>query len=125
MNQITINGKLINVPNGSVVISNGEVYVNGQRYTDNTDDKTINIVIEGNCESLKVDHCQQVEVKGDVRGTVDAGGAVVVHGNVLKNVDAGGSVNCGDVGGDVDAGGNVNCGDISGDVDAGGNVFRK
>ncbi len=122
MNQITINGKTINIPSGSICITNGEVYVNGQRYTDNTDDKQINIVIEGNCESLKVDHCLQVEVKGDVHGMVDAGGAVIVHGNVQKDVDAGGSVTCGDVGGDVDAGGSVKCGRVNGDIDAGGTV---
>lgn len=53
--------------------------------------KQVNIVIEGGCDSLQVDSCDRVEVKGNVRG-------------VLK---AGGSVNCGNISGFVYAGDSV------------------
>lgn len=123
---IIVNGKRINVPNGhSVSIINGDVIVDGKSYTDNKDLKEINIVIEGDCGSLKVDSCNRVEVGRDVAGDIRAGGSVVVHGAVQKNIDAGGSVTCANVGGDVDAGGSVTCGNISGSVDAGGSVIHR
>ncbi|MBR2709950.1 hypothetical protein IKE72_02635 [Candidatus Saccharibacteria bacterium] len=126
MNVISINGKRIDIPNGnSVSIINGDVFVDGRRYTENESLKQVNIVIEGGCDSLQVDSCDRVEVKGDVRGVLKAGGAVIVHGNALNMVDAGGSVNCGDVSGDVDAGGSVICGNVSGSVDAGGSVICR
>lgn len=126
MNVISVNGKRISIPNGhSVSIINGDVFVDGRRYTDNENLKQVNIVIEGGCDSLQVDSCDRVEVKGDVRGVLKAGGAVIVHGNALNKVDAGGSVTCGDVSGNVDAGGSVNCGNVSGSVDAGGSVIRR
>lgn len=126
MNVISVNGKRINIPNGrSVSIINGNVFVDGRRYTENENLKQVNIVIEDGCESLQVDSCDQVEVKGDVRGVLKAGGAVVIHGNALNKVNAGGSVHCGDVSGDVDAGGSVTCGNVSGSVDAGGTVIRR
>lgn len=126
MNIVRVNGKRINIPNGhSVSIINGDVFVDGRRYTENENLKQVNIVIEGGCDSLQVDSCDQVEVKGDVRGVLKAGGAVVVHGNALNKVDAGGSIHCGDVSGDVDAGGSVTCGNVSGSIDAGGSVIRR
>ncbi|MBR3319197.1 hypothetical protein IKG06_01670 [Candidatus Saccharibacteria bacterium] len=125
MNDITVNGKSVSVPDGhSVCIMNGEVLVDGRRYTENESLKQINITIEGGCESLQVDHCDRVEVKGDVRGSLNTGGSVTVHGNVGNDVDAGGSVTCGNVSGNVDAKGSVTCGNISGDVDVGGSVFH-
>lgn len=126
MNVISVNGKRINIPNGrSVSVINGDVFVDGRRCTENDNLKQVNIVIEGSCDSLQVDSCDQVEVKGDVRGVLKAGGTVVVHGNVLNKVDAGGNIHCGNVSGDVDAGGSVTCGNISGSVDAGGSVIRR
>ena len=126
MNVISVNGKRISIPNGhSVNIINGDVFVDGRYYTENENLKQVNIVIEGSCDSLQVDSCDQVEVKGDVRGVLKAGGNVIVHGSAHNEVDAGGSIHCGDVGGDVDAGGNVTCGNVSGSIDAGGSVIRR
>lgn len=126
MNIVRVNGKRIDIPNGySVSIINGDVFVDGRRYTENENLKQVNIVIEGGCDSLQVDSCDQVEVKGDVRGVLKAGGNVIVHGNAHNKVDAGGSIHCGDVGGDVDAGGSVTCGNVSGSIDAGGSVIRR
>ncbi|MBR0488197.1 hypothetical protein IJJ39_00765 [Candidatus Saccharibacteria bacterium] len=126
MNIVRVNGKRINIPNGhSVSIINGDVFVDGRRYTENENLKQVNIVIEGSCDSLRVYSCNQVEVKGDVRGVLEAGGSVIVHGNAHNKVDAGGDIHCGDVGGDVDAGGSVTCGIVSGSIDAGGPVIRR
>ena len=52
-------------------------------------------------------------------------GRVEVKGNVEGSIDAGGSVACGDVGGSVDAGGSVTASNIRGDIDAGGSVHIK
>lgn len=50
---------------------------------------------------------------------------VEVKGNVKGNIEAGNSIHCGDVGGDVNAGNSVHCGDIKGSVDAGNSIYRK
>ena len=125
MNKITVNGRSIIVPNGQISVINGDVFVNGQRYTDNENLKQVNIVIEGGCDSLQVDCCDRVEVKGDVRSVLESGGSVTVQGGVFNKINAGGSVTCGDVSGNIDAGGSVNCGNVSGSVDAGGSVIRR
>ena len=126
MNIVRVNGKRIDIPNGhSVNIINGDVFVDGRRYIENENLKQVNIVIEGGCDSLQVDSCDRVEVKGDVRGVLKAGGGVIVYGNAHNKVDAGGSIQCGDVGGDVDAGGSAICGNVSGTIDAGGSVIRR
>ena len=108
---LVVNGKTINVPNGSSVsVVNGGVFVDGHRYTnEDMNLEQLNIVINGDCGSIQVDSCSKIEVKGNV-GDIATKGAVDVHGDVDGDIDAGGSVCCGDVGGDIDAGGSVCCG---------------
>ena len=109
MMKVTVNGKRITVPGGggSISIVNGEVFVDGQRYTENEETKQVNIIIEGSCGSIQVDACDRVEVKGDVRGNLEVNGSVTIHGNARENVRSGGSVRCGNVGGSINAGGGV------------------
>lgn len=126
----TINGKTYNIPHGNISISGSDIYINGNKWTPESEDLniskygTLEIKIEGNCGDIRINH-GSVEVHGNVEGKVDCGGSVTCH-NISGYVDCGGSCNCGDVGGYVDCGGSCNCGNIKGSVDAGGSVsYRK
>jgi len=124
MNRITINGVTIETTSGSSVsVFNGVVSINGVRQ-DGVPHLTgeVHLKIEGDIGSVSLDR-GSVEVRGDVKGNVDAGNGVTVHGSVHKSVGAGNSVTIkGDVGGDVDAGNSVSCGNVNGRINAGGNV---
>ena len=100
--KITINGVSIEVSQGNITVRNGDVFVDGNRI------------------HLK-DNIKDITIIGDT-GDVDADGSVTVKGNVQGSIDAGGSIECGDVGGNVDAGGSVTAGSVEGDIDAGGSV---
>lgn len=108
MAKITINGTVIEVPDGATVnisSDNGNVSFNGnQVFSVGGGSRNVNLKIEGaKVGSVKADGSVTCE---DVGGNVDAGGSVHA-GNVNGSVDAGGSVTCGTVGGSVDAGGSV------------------
>lgn len=102
---ITINDKTYQ--GNTVTVTNGVVYVDGEKVSEDDGGETANIL--------------RVEITGNV-GSVTSDKSVTVHGNVEGNVDARGSVNCDDVGGDVESGGSVNCDDVKGGVTAGGSV---
>lgn len=92
MGSITVNGRRIDVPSGRFInIINGDIFVNGQRCTENGDLKQIDIVIEGDFDLLQVGSCDRIDVKGDVHGDISAGGNVNC-GNVTGSITAGGSV---------------------------------
>lgn len=122
MGKVTINGKTISFSGNSVCIQNNKVYVDGKLLTGEDAKEPVKLVIEG--EPVNVKTQGDIEVHGNVKGKVDAGGSVTC-GDVGGTVDAGGSVHSGDVSGSVDAGGSVHCGNVSGDVECGGNVTRK
>ncbi len=121
MNNIQINGKTINVPDGcSIVVDGNNVYSNGKLVNcELASNMNIEIIVNGPVESVKTDR-GNIKVNGDA-SRVEAGGSVTC-GSVKGDVDAGGSVTCVSVGGDVDAGGSVNCGPVGGSIDAGGSV---
>ena len=72
-------------------------------------------------EALHVQSAFDVNVEGDVRGSVSAEGDVSC-GAVGGSVSAGGDVSCDRVGGPLSAVGDVTCDDVTGDVQAGGDV---
>jgi transcriptional regulator with XRE-family HTH domain len=72
-------------------------------------------------EALRVQSTLDVNVEGDVRGSVSAEGDVSC-GAVGGSVTAGGDVSCDRVGGPLSAVGDVTCDDVTGDVQAGGDV---
>lgn len=100
------------VSNGSVVVSNGEVWINGQQVQIAQNVRNITIEIAGNINDLQVDACNSVSVHGNV-GTIRTGsGNVNVTGNVDRDVQTGsGEIEVGE-----NVGGNVTTG--SGDVSA-------
>lgn len=104
MNQININGKQYNIPNGNISIKNNKLYVNGKLVTeDNNIYKATEIVIKGDVENIETDKS-------------------VKCNNVKNSIKAGGSVNCDDVGGDIYAGGSVRCDNVVGNVSASGSI---
>jgi hypothetical protein len=93
----------------NIVIQNGTVMVDGKRVELPENEKTINIQAE-NLESIHVDSCNEVSVKGNAgdihvsQGRVSIGGAVTGDVHVSQ-----GNVDCGNVEGDV----SVSMGNIS------------
>lgn len=98
-----INGMVVD---GDLIITNGKVFVNGKQVT--TDGKIINISIEGNVETLKVDACDKILVNGDV------GSISTASGDIFLN-ECKGSIQT--TSGDVECHGNSgNITTVSGDV---------
>lgn len=118
MSTINING--VKIQGDNISIRNGVITVDGKNVTPGND-KVINIAVEGNVGSLRVDACDTVKVSGNA-GVLESGsGKVEVGGLVQGNVSAGsGDIKCGDVGGNVSTGsGDVECGKVSGSLRTG------
>ena len=79
------------------------------------------VVLHYEGEALNVQSDFDVNVEGDVRGSVSAEGDVSCE-DVGGSVTAGGDISCSDVTGDVQAGGDVTCDNVEGSVSAGGDV---
>lgn len=97
---ITVNGITVQSSGNNISIRNGKVIVDGVDVT--TNDKIINIVVNGN-----VDH---------IDGSF---GDLSITGNVTGNIQTvSGDVRCSDVGGNIKTvSGDVNAGKIYGSVD--------
>lgn len=121
---ITINNQ--NYSGRNLTIINNRVIIDGKDVT--PDAKEINISVTANIETLKVDYANRVEVNGVVND-IEAGSAdIEVKGNVGGSIQTGsGNVKCGDVGTDVKTGsGNVKCGKINGSAKTGsGNITHS
>lgn len=113
--KVSVNGETIEVPDGaSINLDNGVVTItSGGDVRQLTSDAT-KIVIQGNTGNIYASQAS-IEVRGNVTGSVIAGGNVNCDG-VGGGVYAGGSVNCDDVRNGVAAKGSVNCGDVYGTI---------
>ena len=101
MNSIIIgNGNVVS--GRSIVINNGKIIVDGKN-VELPDEKTINITIHGDLESLRVDSCDEVKIDGNVSGDVHISqGRASIGGEVVGDVHVSqGNVDCGNVKGDV------------------------
>ena len=98
MNEITINGKTI-ISNGSIVISNGKILVGGVDCS--TEEKVINIHVEGNIEKLEVDVCEKISVTGSCHTVLTHNGDVNCHDVTHYVTTHNGNVDCQNVGGAV------------------------
>jgi hypothetical protein len=93
----------------SIVIRNGTVIVDGKRVDLPENEKIINIQAE-NLESIRVDSCNEITVKGDAGDIHVSQGRVSIGGHVKGDVHVSqGNVDCGNVEGDV----SVSMGNIS------------
>ena len=105
MNKITINGKTY-LSSGNISIVNGTVIMDSEKFS--TDEKIINISIEGDMNTLEVDCCDKVSIKGEV-GRVSTVSGDIECGNVNGGISSvSGDVRCGNVGGSIST--------VSGDV---------
>lgn len=122
---VNINGKKYSFKGNDVTIENGKIFVDGKEFKEDEDlsngAKIVNVVIEGNINSLKCD-CS-ASVSGNV-DEINCAGSVTVGGSVNNDIDCGGSCTVnGDVKGNVDCGGSCTVnGSHIGNIDAGGSV---
>ena len=122
-----INGKAIT---GSVItFEGGRMLVDGKPFEDwsDSDEKVVNITINGNVDTLDVECCSSITISGDAKKVKTGSGEIKVNGSVSGYVKTGsGDVECGDVEGDVSTGsGNVHCGNVRGRVSTGmGNIYH-
>lgn len=102
---IKSNGKVTTIKGGSIQIVNGKILTDGKAVEEiNTDEKVINITIEGEVERLEVDYCNEITVNGDAKRVRANCGNVNIKGNVNGDVHANcGSITCGNVEGDCHA----------------------
>jgi hypothetical protein len=93
-----------NVVSGqNIVIQNGTVRVDGKRVNLPENEKIINIQAV-NLESIRVDSCNEVSVKGNAGDIRVSQGRVSIGGDVKGDVHVvQGNVDCGNVEGDVSA----------------------
>ena len=102
---IKSNGKVTTIKGGSIQIVNGKILTDGKAVEEiNTDEKVININIEGNVERLEVDYCNELTVNGTAKRVHTQCGNVTIKGDVSGDVHANcGSITCVKVEGDCHA----------------------
>lgn len=114
MGQITINNN--GYVGESISIINGKVFVDGKDMT--PDSKEITITVEGDVNTLKVDYCKSLSIKGSVNNAMASSGNIDITGDVKESVStSSGNIHCGNVGTSVrTSSGSVMCGDVTGSV---------
>jgi len=112
---IVING--IKYEGNSLTIKNGKVQVDDNELVLN--EKEIRINVLGDIEKLKIDHCDEVSVLGNVKELKNMSGDVKCK--CVESIESGsGNINCRDISGDVKTGsGDVNAKSINGKVKTG------
>lgn len=122
---INING--VSYSGKNVTIHNGEVFVDG-KLASGVDSKVINIKIDGNIDSFKSDHCNAIEVVGDISQLDTISGDVCVYGSVRNGITtkSGDIVVSASVTGDVSSmSGDISCTKITGNVKTVSGDIRK
>lgn len=97
---VVINGRVFHGNN--LTMSGGKIIIDGVDVSASLPDaKEINIHVDGNIETLKVDACQKITVGGSV-GSVQTMSGDVECGDVSDSVSTmSGDVDCGNIGGSV------------------------
>jgi predicted acyltransferase (DUF342 family) len=100
---------------GNSIVSKGnKVFIDGVDVT--PDSKTINIVVNGDIESIDCGYCEKILVTGNVKTINTTSGNVDCDGDVSGSVKTtSGDVKCGNIGGDVNT--------MSGNVKSEGNIL--
>lgn len=125
-----INNRVINAQGKHITITNGKIIIDGKPIEDysQSEEKVVNIVIEGSVDMLQVDCCTTITVNGDTKNVKTGSGDVAVTGNVKGNVHTGsGDVRCGTVEEDVSTGsGDIHCGAVYGRVTSmSGDIYKQ
>lgn len=99
MTQVIVNGSVIN-GSGNIIVSKNKIFVDGVDVT--PDSKEINISVNGNIDTIKVDNCNKFTVEGSVKQISTMSGDVEITGDVDGNVKTmSGDVDCGNIQGSV------------------------
>lgn len=117
MNQIKINGKVIDVEGRNITLKNGKIMVNEKVCAEKLSGEVI-LRFEGDLANLKADgdvQCANVSGMLDCKGSVDCE-------DVDGDIDCGGSVKANNIKGNIDCAGSVKANKIEGQIDAGGSV---
>jgi len=119
--QISVNGKIISVPDDAEVKIVSKIFIDGQEVLCFPGNENLKLLtVEGRICNLVTDRNVQCD---SVEGNLVASGNVSVKGSVKGNVGAEGNVECSSVEGNVKADGNVSVnGQVGGNVSAEGNV---
>ncbi|EEO40318.1 hypothetical protein FSCG_01031 [Fusobacterium vincentii 4_1_13] len=75
----------INIKGNNVSIINNKIFVDGKEIE--TEEKVINIIVEGNLDKLEVDCCNSIKVNGVTKDVEVSNGNITISGDVKGNVN--------------------------------------
>ena len=75
----------INIKGNNVSIINNKIFVDGKEI--GTEEKEINIIVEGNLDKLEVDCCNSIKVNGVTKDVEVSNGNITISGDVKGNVN--------------------------------------
>lgn len=106
---VIIGGNIKNssIEGNSISIINNKIFVDGKEIE--TEEKVINIIVEGNLDKLEVDCCNSIKVNGVTKDVEVSNGNITINGDVKGNVN--------NINGNIIAKAiNGNCKTINGDI---------
>ena len=79
------NIKNSSIKGNSISIINNKIFVDGKEIE--TEEKVINIIVEGNLDKLEVDCCNSIKVNGVTKDVEVSNGNITINGDVKGNVN--------------------------------------
>ena len=80
-----IKNSSISIEGNNVSIINNKIFVDGKEIE--TEEKVINIIVEGNLDKLEVDCCNSIKVNGVTKDVEVSNGNITISGDVKGNVN--------------------------------------
>ena len=80
-----IKNSSISIEGNNVSIINNKIFVDGKEIE--TEEKVINIIVEGNLDKLEVDCCNSIKVNGITKDIEVSNGNIAISGDVKGNVN--------------------------------------
>ena len=84
---VIIGGNIKNssIEGNSISIINNKIFVDGKEIE--TEEKVINLIVEGNLDKLEVDCCNSIKVNGVTKDVEVSNGNITISGDVKGNVN--------------------------------------
>ena len=84
---VIIGGNIKNssIEGNSISIINNKIFVDGKEIE--TEEKVINIIVEGNLDKLEVDCCNSIKVNGVTKDVEVSNGNISINGDVKGNIN--------------------------------------
>ena len=84
---VIISGSIKNnsIKGNSISIINNKIFVDGKEIE--TEEKEINIIVEGNLDKLEVDCCNSIKINGVTKDVEVTNGNIAISGDVKGNVN--------------------------------------